>query len=431
MFNRFKKIFAVLAAAVLMCPALAACGKGSSADDRPVLHMWVLSEDYRTDILRATASAFTSIDWRLEVEVVGTSQLAALLEGGQADSASLPDLFMLPPEQLPAFCESEVTADLGQLGIYLDENRYYSYTIDAGTSADGQLKAACYEADPGLFFYRRSLAQYYLGTDDPDSVQDMLSDWQGFYDTAKLLYEASGGDTCMSVGVEELMMAYMADVSLVRDGKLYLGEQAEQFMSFCRTLASEGLIYNAQQWSDAWIAGMSDPQSVFGYFSSGLGMENILKPCCGGNIAGEGSYGDWAAIPGPAAYNWGGCWLAVHSASDMADEAAMLIEYFTCEETAMRADCLISGAFSANRTVVDQIKFDSQFSESFLSAQNCYSLMAQTADSISMGSLTPYDSVLRPVFAQCVSSYAFEEITLEQAVADFVRTVQAVYPELV
>ncbi len=424
-----RRILALLLA--LLCGSLAACGKNTGIDDRAPLTVWVLSEDYKADLERATSAALTSIDWRPQFEVVGSAELDLLLSGEESSLSALPDVIMLAPDRLAAFVGSGITADLGELGISFDENRYYGYTISAGTSADGILKAACYEADPGLFFYRRSIAQFYLGTDDPDRIQDMISDWDGFYQTAKQLSEASNGHTFMAAGTEELMAAYLADVPLVTDGRLSVGEKALEFAEYCRTMASEGLLYDAQRWSEAWVEGISDPQSIFGYFSSGLGMENVLKPCCGGTIAGEGSYGDWAAVPGPAPFNWGGCWLAVREGSAMAEEAAVFIEYFTCEEAAMRTDRLISGAFSANRTVVEQIRFDSQFSESFLAAQNCYSQMAQAADSVTMDNLTVYDSVINPIFARYVADYAFERSTLEQAMEDFERTAQAAFPELV
>jgi len=426
-----RRILSAALTLLLLAVPLTACSAEDAGEDtRPALSVWVLSEDYKTALERATAASLTSVDWRLEVEVVDTEQLYQLLDESRDSSMPLPDVFMLSPYELPLFVDTDITADLGALGISFDENRYYKYTVDAGTSSDGVLKAACYEPDPGLFFYRRSLAEFYLGTDDPIQIQDMISDWDGFYETASVIGSESHNDTRMVTGVDELMMAYLADVSLTADGALHIGEEAEGFMDYCQRMASEGLMLNAQQWSEAWVVGMSDPQSIFGYFSSGLGMENVLKPCAEGTIAGEGSYGDWAAVPGPAPYNWGGCWLSVHSGTDMPDAAALFIQYFTCEEEAMRTDSLISGSFSANRTVVDQIKFDPQFSESFLSAQNCYNLMAQTADGVTMGNLSEYDIVLRPLFAQCVSEYAFGQSTKEQALADFERRALSAYPEL-
>ncbi len=427
---KLQRISALLLS-VFMCISMTACRHAGGDENLPALTVWVLSEDYKTNIERATSSAFTSIDWKIQVDVIENDMLNKLLDGELAGLSSVPDVFMLAPEHLAAFRDSDVTADLGSFGITFDENRYYRYTVSAGTNSDGILKAACYEADPGLFFYRRSIADFYLGTDDPASIQDMISDWDGFYQTAKKLSEASNGDTYMVAGVEELMSAYLADVPLVQENRLHINEQAQDFIDYCRAMASEGLIYDAQRWSEAWIEGISDPQTIFGYFSSGIGMESVLKPCCGGTISGEGSYGDWAAVPGPASFNWGGCWLAMRNNSPMADEAALLIEYFTCEEAAMRTDCLISGAFSANRTVVEQIRFDSQFSESFLSAQNCYSQMAEAADDITMDNMTPYDTTVNRIFSQCVSDYAFDRRSLEDALSDFEKTVMAAYPHLV
>jgi len=425
-----RKITAAVLAVLLLALPLSACSKDNGEDNRPTLNLWVFSDEYKTAFDRATAESFTSIDWRLNT-VVADSAMMEQLVAGDIDSLSVvPDVFMLAPDDLPRFIESDITADLGALGLSYDDSRYYGYTIDAGTNSAGQLKAACYEPDPGLFFYRRSLAQYYFGTDEPAQIQEKIGDWEGFYNTALTLYDLSGSATRMVTGVDELMTAYLADVSFVENGHLSVNQQTQDFLDFCRRMAEEKLMYNASRWSELWVAGMSDPQSVFGYFSSGLGMENILKPCSNGTIIGEGSYGDWAAVPGPAAYNWGGCWLAVRQGSEMTDEAAALIEYSTAEEEAMVTDRLISGSFSANRVVSEQIKFDSQFSESFLSAQNCYSLMAQTADNISMGSLTTFDSVLRELFVRCASDYAFDRCSREQALADFERSAFAAFPEL-
>ena len=86
---------------------------------------------------------------------------------------------------------------------------YYDYAIEAGRDDAGTLRAVCWQPDPGLFFYRRSIAKAYLGTDSPDEIGAMLSDWQGFLDTARTLRERSGGRTCMTAGIEDIMRAYL------------------------------------------------------------------------------------------------------------------------------------------------------------------------------------------------------------------------------
>lgn len=53
----------------------------------------------------------------------------------------------------------------------------------------GKLKAVSWEADPGVFVYRRSIAKEVLGTDDPDKVQEAISDWNKFEEVAGKMKE--------------------------------------------------------------------------------------------------------------------------------------------------------------------------------------------------------------------------------------------------
>ena len=59
----------------------------------------------------------------------------------------------------------------------------YQYTKDI-VSVDGSQRGTTWQATPGLFAYRRSIAKEVLGTDDPAEVQTYLSDWDKFNDVA-------------------------------------------------------------------------------------------------------------------------------------------------------------------------------------------------------------------------------------------------------
>ena len=59
----------------------------------------------------------------------------------------------------------------------------YQYTKDI-VSVDGSQRGTTWQATPGLFAYRRSIAKAVLGTDDPTEVQSCLSDWDKFNDVA-------------------------------------------------------------------------------------------------------------------------------------------------------------------------------------------------------------------------------------------------------
>ncbi|MBQ9993783.1 MAG: carbohydrate ABC transporter substrate-binding protein [Clostridia bacterium] len=433
-----KRTYLIKAAAFFLSLCLLCLTFGCSAEpqeqsDLPTLTVWVLSDEYKAEIERAFVSDFPSISWGLDVITVGASEVGEKLAGASESGVGAPDIFMLSPDMLCEYVNSDLTADLGALGISLRESSHYGYTIDAGTDSSGILRAVCYQPDPGLFFYRRSMAKVYLGTDDPDEIQAMLCDWDTFAQTARTIYSASNGKTCMTVGFEGMMMPFMATDSegwVSQEGTLAISDRADEFMEYAAALAADGLVYDAAQWSDAWVAGISDTQSVFGYFSSGLGMKNVLKKACGGTVIGDGSYGDWAAVEGPCPYNWGGCWLAVSSQCDMQSEALTFLRYFISEEEAMKKNALISGYFCASRNVVDSIKFDTQFCDSFLSGQNYYNLLSDIAGRVQLGQVTKYDSVADLAFAECVRNYAFGRKSYEQATDDFIKTMRAAYPHL-
>ena len=87
--------------------------------------------------------------------------------------------------------DSDVTLDVrGDIGL-TDEDlkNQYSYTQEIATDQSGKLKAVSWEADPGVFVYRRSIAKEVLGTDDPDKVQEAISDWNKFEEVAGKMKE--------------------------------------------------------------------------------------------------------------------------------------------------------------------------------------------------------------------------------------------------
>lgn len=425
-----QRIFALLLSAVML---LAMFGCSKDEEHKRPLNIWVYSEEYRDQLLTSFESDFPAINWRPVFTVVDAADIEAKLAAALESGEGLPDIFMLSPDNLHEFVESDATLDLSARGIRLDKSSYYAYTIDAATDSRGALKALCWQPDPGLFFYRRSIAKAYLGTDDPAEIQEQLGTWDGYLTVARTLHEQSRGRTYMTAGIDDMLRAYMAADTqgwVSPDGKLSVSTNAAQFLELAEKMADEGLIYNADQWSAAWSAGISDPQSIFGYFSSGIGMRSVLKKACGGSVSGEGSFGDWAAIKGPQSYNWGGCWFAICSKSKMVSEAETFLRYFTTEDEAICKNCLITGNFSASKTAVEQIKYDPQFYESFLSGQNYYALLADSASSISMAGNSEYSSVINSAFADCVKSCAFGSKTRATALSDFSRTVQEAYPEL-
>ena len=109
---------------------------------------------------------------------------ALLSQESAADDDKI-DMFLIEADYALKYVDSPYTLDVrADIGLTDDELAgQYKYTQDIAT-ADGVLKGVTWQATPGLFAYRRSIAKDVLGTDDPAEVQTYLSDWDKFNEVA-------------------------------------------------------------------------------------------------------------------------------------------------------------------------------------------------------------------------------------------------------
>ena len=430
--RRIISIILLIAMTLSMSLGFASCGKKSK------ITVWVYSEEYKKEIEDFLDSSSLDVSFQANVRVVDSGSFEEELNKCIEKNEDIPDVFMLSPDNIKKYIESDLTVDTAKLGLDVSADSYYSYAIEAATNDDGEIKAVGWQADPGVLMYRRSMAKVYLGTDNPDDIQEMLSTWDGFYSTAQTVYAQSGGKTRMLAGQQDMLNPYLSadDTPWVQDNHLVISDRVQSYLEYVGKMSEEHLIYTAEQWSEAWLKGISDSQSVFGYFSSGICMQYVMKKACGGTVNGEGSYGDWAVVAGPANYCWGGSWLAVCSKSKHQSEAADFISLFTActdDETVMEESVKYfrtTGEFSASREVVSQIRFDPQFEDSFIGGQNYYHQLSIVADNISMSNMTVYDNEINAMFNTYMNDYADGLKSSEQALEDFKTSVKVAFPEI-
>ena len=150
---------------------------GMIGDVRVEWHVYTDAQEYREDL-----------DERLGAQADPDS--GAAVEG--ADPGEMIDLFVVDEGYLRDYVESGWSLDVKE-GAGLTEEELsdqFLYTQQMATDGAGKLKAVSWQATPGVFAYRRSIAKEVLGTDDPDKVQEAVSDWESFAQTAEAVKEA-------------------------------------------------------------------------------------------------------------------------------------------------------------------------------------------------------------------------------------------------
>ena len=102
------------------------------------------------------------------------SQIDGSEEGADPDDRI--DLFVVEEAFLRDYVESAASMDVVEEVGLLQESLsdQFLYTQQMATDADGKLKAVSWQATPGVFAFRRSIAREVLGTDDPEKVQEFL-----------------------------------------------------------------------------------------------------------------------------------------------------------------------------------------------------------------------------------------------------------------
>lgn len=127
-----------------------------------------------------------------------------------ANTDDCPDVIVLDSSFVKQFVDSDMLLDLSDLKYITDNLETYSNTIEMGTNFDsGEVRADSYQNTAGAVFYRRSLAKEYFGTDDPEKIQEMMSDIDEFTDMAKIVKEKSDGITFMVTSYEELSTPFL------------------------------------------------------------------------------------------------------------------------------------------------------------------------------------------------------------------------------
>ena len=392
--------------------------------EAPTLVVWSFTDEIYNMITQYFMRDFPGVN--IEYSMTEQAMFESRLDPVLASGIGVPDIIAMEASFVRKYIESGFLLDLTDIWeAYRD--RILPYTVEVGMY-NGRVYGLSWQATPGAFFFRRSLALRYLGTDDPEIVQTYFQDIDAFLATAQLLRERSNG-TCVVVSsrgdIFHVMFAARENPWIV-DGQLTIDPMMFRYMEISRFMHDQRLEGRVGQWSEGWFAGMRDELrdeagnsiSVFGYFLPTWGLHYILKPNT------PETAGDWAMIQGPVPYRWGGTWLGAYRNTRHPEAARQLIRYLTVDNLFLEEYARNTGDFVSNMMVVERIKHD--FYNPFLGGQNHYAEFARMAINICGRLLQGTDRVIEDYWHEAVTAFVEDEKTMAQALADFRDQVNSV-----
>ena len=248
----------------------------------------------------------------------------ALLKQGSAAADDKIDIFLVEADYALKYVDSDYTLDVkNDVGLTDDDLKdQYQYTKDI-VSVDGVQKGTSWQATPGLFAYRRSIAKDVLGTDDPAEVQSALSDWDKFNTVAE---EAAAKGYKMLSGYDDAFRVFSNNVSepWVDGTTVKVDPNIMAWVEQTKDYTDKGYNNKSTLWSDQWASDQGPSGNVFGFFYSTWGINftllgnSLATPTAEGGKeeVGNGIYGDYAVCQGPQPYYWGGSWICAAAGTD-------------------------------------------------------------------------------------------------------------------
>ena len=385
--------------------------------------------------------------YTIDVTIIATTNqtyqpaLDAALKNGEVDMYAAEAAFVLKYTKGDA---AQFAAAYKDLGIDVDKDikdaQIAPYTVDIGTrTADNALVALGYQATGGAMIYRASIAKEVFGSDDAAAVEKEVGGGSGNYDTfwkAAAKLKEKGYPIISGDGDLWHMVENSSSSGWVVDGKLTISPERQAFFDYSKQLVDNGWMNETTDWQPSWFADMKgvsqegkDNKPAFCFFGPAWLINYTLAPNCGGEKAGEGTYGDWRVCKAPAGFFWGGTWvLASKSAAENADKkagVAELIRWITLDASDKGLQYMwANGTFNGEGGTKDCVASGKVMATAdgkldFLGGQNMFPAFIAANANATGKNMTQYDEQINAMFREQVTQYAHGQKSIDDALKTF------------
>ena len=352
-----------------------------------------------------------------------------LPENENADADSKVDLFLVEADYALKYVNSpvEVTTPIADLGITDEElANQYQYTKDVVTDGEGVLRGLSWQGCPGVLIYNREAAKEVLGSDDPETVQAAVADWDTFNATAEKMKE---GGYNMVATVNDAYRVYSNNVSgpWVQDGKIVVDDALKAWVDASKAMVDAGETTTSELWSDDWSKGFYPEGKVFCYF----GPAWLINFCMAADVEGSiANLGGWGAVEGPQGFFWGGTWICAAKGTDNPTLVADIMRALTVNEEIMTDIVKADNDFVNNKPAMEAAAQNDEYAFAVLGGQNPLAMFCAGAENIDLSNLCDYDQGCNEEFQAAMKNYFEGNATYEEALDQFYKAVVEKYPEL-
>ena len=436
-----KKALSVLMAASMLAGLTAAAAVPAAAEEEgKVLNIYCWNEEFKSRLtdhypgyeeVDATTGKIGDVEVRWNITPSTDNAYQNNLDEkllAQADAAADDkiDLFLLEADYALKYVDTEFTASVTDLGLTEEElANQYQYTKDIVTDANGVLKGVSWQGCPGVLIYNREAAKEVFGSDDPETVQAKVADWDTFKATAAELKEAGYK---IAASANDFYRVFSDNSGkVVEDGVAKITPEIKQWIDLSKELVDAGEVGTFDLWSDDWNKGFYPDGKVFAYFGPAWLIDFCMAADTEGSIANQGG---WAATEGPQGFSWGGTWIAGATGTDNASLVADIMRQLTTNPEIMKDIVTADNDFVNNKTVMEEMAADESYGDAVLGGQNALAMFCAGAEKIDRSNMSPYDQGYTEELQKAMKDYFEGNVDYDTAVQTFFDNLVVKYPEL-
>ena len=371
----------------------------------------------------------------VEVTCIPEDDYVSKLQAAFAAGEEVGDVMYIEITNFGVFKETGVLETLNDYaGAESILEEQYEYVSGLSKNNAGEIKGISYQATPGGLWYRRDLAEKYLGVSEPEDVQEFVKDWDTLIETGEKVYEASGGEVALLDDATTVwtIMQYNAKGGPWVDPEtntLLADSKIANIFQLAKNIRDNNVDAKLTQWDASWTAGIYDSEK---YIMMGLpswGLPYVIKANTPEDKWEEVA-GNWGLVEAPQTYYSGGTWLCMSATSKNKEGAWDFIKTMTSDQNILTEGLIeYEGDFVSNREAI-QKAIDEGHTDQFLGDQNYFEVFDSIASNITAVPTTKYDTQCVNSFEAVLSQMLNGDLTVDEAVASFKADVQNVYPEL-
>lgn len=230
------------------------------------------------------------------------TKMTLALQTGQ----SPPDLFDMDVDYLGQYIDGTFPENLSKMGAASLLKDYVPYVAALAKDRKGNIRAVTDTSSPGGYWYRRDVAQKYLGSGSPSSVSKKLDTFNGLVSWGKKVVQASGGKVHIIESYDDIVMDARHQMQpWVVKGKFNIDPKWNHVLDVARTVYNDNIDAKLGAFSPAWGAAWNDGSVIAFGWPSWASTE--IDPKKTGN--------HWGVAQCPTPYYEGGRYTAIYTGS--------------------------------------------------------------------------------------------------------------------